>query len=77
MTTHELNPHTSSQHETALPTQAKLIYRVLNNLEYGALVFTSPEGRTTTFKGKHDGPHADIRFADWGVAREVIKSAQT
>jgi cyclopropane-fatty-acyl-phospholipid synthase len=76
MTTHELNPHTSSQHETALPTQAKLIYRVLNNLEYGALVFTSPEGRTTTFKGKHDGPHADIRFADWGVAREVIKSAE-
>ncbi len=76
MTTHQLNPLTEHQHVASLPAQAKLLYRVLENLEYGSLAFTSPEGRTTTFKGKHDGPHADVRFADWKVAREVIKSAE-
>ncbi|NJR72212.1 MAG: hypothetical protein HC782_03955 [Gammaproteobacteria bacterium] len=76
MTTQELNPLSASPQNTALPAHAKLLYRVLNNLEYGSLAFTSPEGVTKTFNGKHDGPHADIRFQDWGVAREVIKSAE-
>ena len=40
------------------------------------LTFTSPEGNSTTFRGAHDGPHADLRFADWGVAKEVLKSAE-
>jgi cyclopropane-fatty-acyl-phospholipid synthase len=59
-----------------LPASAKLLYRVLANIDSGVLTFTSPEGNTTTFKGAHDGPHADLRFADWGVAAEVLKSAE-
>ncbi|MBC7624739.1 MAG: class I SAM-dependent methyltransferase [Aeromicrobium sp.] len=59
-----------------LPTAAKLLYRVLRNLDTGVLTFTSPEGNSTTFRGAHDGPHADLRFADWDVAKEVLKSAE-
>ncbi|MFM7295312.1 MAG: class I SAM-dependent methyltransferase [Burkholderiales bacterium] len=59
-----------------LPASAKLLYRVLTNIDTGVLTFTSPEGNTTTFKGVHDGPHADLRFADWDVAKEVLKSAE-
>jgi cyclopropane-fatty-acyl-phospholipid synthase len=58
-----------------LPASAKLLYKILRNIDSGVLAFTSPEGNTTVFKGAHDGPHADLRFADWGVAREVLKSA--
>ena len=59
-----------------LPAAAKLLYRVLANIDSGVLSFTSPDGRTTTFKGAHDGPHADLRITDWAVAREVLKSAE-
>jgi cyclopropane-fatty-acyl-phospholipid synthase len=59
-----------------LPASAKLLYRVLSNIDTGVLTFTSPEGNTTTFRGAHDGPHADLRFADWDVAKQVLKSAE-
>ena len=59
-----------------LPASAKLLYRVLSNIDTGVLIFTSPEGNTTTFRGAHDGPHADLRFADWDVAKQVLKSAE-
>ena len=59
-----------------LPASAQLLHRVLRNIDTGVLTFTSPEGNTTTFKGIHDGPYADLRFADWDVAKEVLKSAE-
>ena len=59
-----------------LPASAKVLYRVLANIDSGTLTFTSPEGQTTRFEGVHAGPHADLRFADWAVAGEVLKSAE-
>jgi cyclopropane-fatty-acyl-phospholipid synthase len=59
-----------------LPAAARMLYRVLAQLDTGSLTFTSPEGRTTRFTGKHVGPDADLRFADWDVAKQALKAAE-
>ncbi len=68
----------SAHHSIAhkLPRAAKMIYRVLERIEVGQLSFTAPDGHTRTFRGRVPGPHADIRFMDWGVASEALKSAE-
>jgi cyclopropane-fatty-acyl-phospholipid synthase len=82
MTTREFTPATSFSgthtlaHAQKLPRAARMLYRLLAQLEVGELTFTSPEGHTHTFVGKTDGPHADLRFADWGVAAEALKAAE-
>ena len=63
-------------YEASLCAAARTFYAVMRRLETGVLTFTSPEGVTTQFRGAHDGPHADLRFADWGVAGEALKSAE-
>ena len=73
MTTQELS---SIPQEDKLPAIARTFYALMRRLDCGVLTFTSPEGVTTQFKGVHEGPHADLRFADWGVAREALKSAE-
>jgi cyclopropane-fatty-acyl-phospholipid synthase len=73
MTTQELS---SILREDTLPAIARTFYALMRRLDCGVLTFTSPEGVTTQFKGVHEGPHADLRFADWGVAREALKSAE-
>jgi cyclopropane-fatty-acyl-phospholipid synthase len=73
MTTQELS---SIPREDKLPAIARTFYALMRRLDCGVLTFTSPEGVTTQFKGAHDGPHADLRFADWGVAQEALKSAE-
>jgi cyclopropane-fatty-acyl-phospholipid synthase len=73
MTTQELS---SILKEDKLPAIARTFYALMRRLDSGVLTFTSPEGVTTQFKGVHEGPHADLRFADWGVAREALKSAE-
>ena len=60
----------------SLPAIGKLFYSLMKRLDCGSLTFTSPEGHTTLFRGAHDGPHADLRMTDWGVASEAIKSAE-
>ncbi len=59
-----------------LPATARIFYGLLQRLDCGALSFTSPEGYTTQFRGPLPGPTADLRFADWGVAGEIFKSAE-
>jgi len=76
MTTQPLNAASNKSNQIDVPAHAKLLLRVMQNIEFGSLAFTCPEGIITTFQGKHDGPHADVRFADWGVAGEIIKSAE-
>ncbi len=76
MTTHEFTSPTDIPNVDSLPASARLLYSVLRNIDAGILTFTSPEGHTTNFKGRHDGPHAGLRFADWGVASEVLKTAE-
>ncbi len=73
MTTQELS---TIPQEDKLPAIARTFYALMRRLDCGVLTFTSPEGVTTQFKGAHPGPHADLRFADWGVAREALKSAE-
>lgn len=73
MTTQEL---LSIPQEDKLPAIARTFYALMRQLDCGVLTFTSPEGVTTQFKGTHAGPQADLRFADWGVAREALKSAE-
>ncbi len=73
MATNELS---SLPQEDQLPAFARTFYTLMKRLDCGVLTFTSPEGVTTQFKGTHDGPHADLRFADWGVAKEALKSAE-
>ncbi len=73
MSTQELS---SIPQEDKLPAIARTFYALMRRLDCGVLTFTSPEGVTTQFKGVHPGPHADLRFADWGVAREALKSAE-
>ncbi len=64
------------QSTNKLPAVAKLFYQLMKRLERGSLTFTSPEGHTTLFRGAHEGPHANLRMADWGVATAAIKSAE-
>jgi cyclopropane-fatty-acyl-phospholipid synthase len=73
MTTHELS---ALLDEPTLPAIARTFYMLVKRLDTGVLTFTSPEGVTTTFRGVHEGPHADLRFVDWGVAKEALKSAE-
>lgn len=58
-----------------LPTAARILLGTLQRLEIGILTFTAPDGHVTTFRGTYPGPHADLRFDDWDVAREVLRSA--
>jgi len=62
--------------DAKLPAVARVFYGLMKRLDTGALSFTSPEGYTTQFRGRHPGPTADLRFADWDVAGEVFKSAE-
>lgn len=62
--------------ENRLPAAARTFYALMKRLDCGQLNFTSPEGITTQFTGAHPGPHADLRFADWGVAAAALKSAE-
>ncbi len=73
MNTHELS---SLPVEVRLPAAARTFYALMRRLDCGVLTFTSPEGFTSQFRGRHEGPHADLRFADWGVAAEALKSAE-
>jgi cyclopropane-fatty-acyl-phospholipid synthase len=75
MTTHEFTT-LSPAHEAKLPAIGRTFYALLKRLDCGVLTFTSPEGVTTSFRGKHEGPHADLRFDDWGVASEAMKAAE-
>ena len=63
-------------YEASLPATARTFHAIMKRLECGVLTFVSPEGVTTQFRGHHDGPHADLRFADWGVATAALKSAE-
>ena len=63
-------------YEASLPAAARTFHAIMKRLECGVLTFVSPEGVTTQFRGHHVGPHADLRFADWGVAGEALKSAE-
>jgi cyclopropane-fatty-acyl-phospholipid synthase len=74
MSTHEFTT-LSPAHEAKLPAIGRTFYALLKRLDTGVLTFTSPEGVTTSFRGRHDGPHADLRFDDWGVAAEAMKAA--
>ncbi|HEX4858486.1 MAG TPA: cyclopropane-fatty-acyl-phospholipid synthase family protein [Usitatibacteraceae bacterium] len=73
MNTSEL---TARPGEFKQPAVARLFYSVMSRLEVGQLSFTAPDGTTTLFRGRQDGPHADLRFADWEVAAEAFKSAE-
>jgi cyclopropane-fatty-acyl-phospholipid synthase len=73
MNTHELS---SLPSDARLPAAGRTFYALMKRLDSGVLTFTSPEGFTTQFRGAHDGPHADLHFADWGVATEAFKSAE-
>jgi cyclopropane-fatty-acyl-phospholipid synthase len=46
------------------PLQAILTW-IISHIEYGFLKVTLPNGKTRTFKGSQDGPHAEIKFADY------------
>ncbi len=59
-----------------IPRAGRLLLSLLHRLESGTLVFTAPDGTTTTFRGAHPGPAADLTFRDWGVAAEAIRSAE-
>jgi cyclopropane-fatty-acyl-phospholipid synthase len=61
--------------DAKLPAVARMFYGLMKRLDAGTLTFTSPDGHTTIFRGTHEGPVADLRFADWGVAKEAFKSA--
>lgn len=74
--TQQLNPMSTKIDTATLPREAKILYSVLRQIDTGSLTFTAPGGQTEVFQGKHDGPHADVRFGDWGVAREALKSAE-
>ncbi|MBL8520991.1 MAG: class I SAM-dependent methyltransferase [Betaproteobacteria bacterium] len=59
-----------------IPRAGRLLLTLLSRLEAGTLTFTAPGGTTTTFRGAHPSPVADIAFLDWGVATEAIRSAE-
>ena len=56
-------------------TPGQAFYRLLRRLEYGSLRFTAPDGRVEVFTGPYPGPHADLRFADWRVALDILRGA--
>ena len=70
------NNFASIPYAAKLPAIGKLFYSLIKRLDRGSLTFTSPEGHTTSFRGAHAGPHADLRITDWAVAAEAIKSAE-
>lgn len=53
-------------------TMVKSLFKHLQSLENGQLTLTTPEGEVHVFKGKHDGPIADIALHDWGVLEQVV-----
>lgn len=79
-TANDLNRHTNhalvSNPATSLPRAAKLFHALMRRIDCGTLLFTSPEGLVSHFRGAQAGPHADVRFDDWGVATAAFKSAE-
>ncbi|MBL8514845.1 MAG: class I SAM-dependent methyltransferase [Betaproteobacteria bacterium] len=60
----------------AIPHAGRLLLSLLGRLDTGTLTFTAPDGTTTTFRGAHPGPVADLKFDDWDVATEAIRTAE-
>lgn len=78
-----MNSHPSLKNTSTLldrpsrpPMAARTLLKVLGKLQCGTLTFTAPDGNITVLKGQHPGAHADLRFADWRVAGEVVKAAE-
>jgi cyclopropane-fatty-acyl-phospholipid synthase len=65
-----------AHHVRKPPVAARTLLRVLRKLHYGTLTFTAPDGTVTVFKGQHAGADADMRFADWRVASDIVKAAE-
>jgi len=49
------------------------LLRSLTHLDAGRLMFTTPDGRTRHFEGRHQGPTASIRLNDWSVVSNMFR----
>lgn len=76
MSTPATNYPLGAARQNDIPRAGRLLLSLLGRLDTGTLTFTAPDGTTTTFRGVHPGPTADIAFHDWGVATEAIRSAE-
>lgn len=45
----------------------------LDHIEYGAITVTTPDGKTHSFKGAHDGAEASLNIHDWRLARAMLR----
>lgn len=50
----------------------KRTMQTLEELQYGSLTLTTPDGQVHHFKGVHPGPDATIVLKDWEVARNAL-----
>ncbi|MEC8665341.1 MAG: cyclopropane-fatty-acyl-phospholipid synthase family protein [Pseudomonadota bacterium] len=48
------------------------LFRSLDNIEFGALKLTTPDGQTRMFSGRVPGEMAEIRLRDWNVVTNLF-----
>lgn len=54
-----------------LPKMIDAFLKMLDNIEYGGLSLTDPNGRQFHFKGRQDGPNADVQIHDYETLRAM------
>ncbi len=54
------------------PLLQRMLYHALARVRYGELRLTAPDGKTSHFIGKEEGPRADITIRDWKVMRNIL-----
>ncbi len=58
----------------ALPWQAQLFIRMLERLDAGSLRLTLPNGESAEFRGRRDGPVAELQVLDWSGIGRILRS---
>ena len=69
-----LRPHVPVRSRTRPPASARLLLHLLSRLSRGELVVRAPDGSQHVFgPGADAAGHGEFSFADWGLAREVLR----
>jgi len=49
------------------------LFKSLNHLDSGRLIFTTPDDQTRSFEGRNAGPTASIKLNDWSVISNMLR----
>ena len=59
---------------TKMPSEAKVLFNLLENIKYGEISILSPEGKKHYFKGQERGVSVELEIFDWTMVSLLLGS---